>query len=277
VGEAALAGHVLAEPFAMRGEPGSGLRGDVVGLAPDGLDTARVAGREAQVVSNAFVLRDVPLSEPIRVTGPGGEVSVEPSYPAQPAGPRRIVPPGVATLSVFERPARAEDRLPEPLVRLFAIRRQREETGNYAAGQRLRPRIEDARFAREVRGRRYWLVPDENPDVITIVSQYRGGNRTLANSSRPRDRAPVWSMQGGQRGPFDAGTFTLRAIVPDGYSVVRVNGKAARVESNFVVVEGIRGEAAHIEATGDGGRFEQNVGANRFSLRMILARGTPVP
>lgn len=270
---AAFAGHALVVGLTRVDSPGGYVRGDVAGLVPNGYALAEAGGVSAPVIDNVFLLKNVSLDESIRVTGAEADIVAPPPEPRSP-GYTREVPPGNAVYSVFSRAARPADRLPPEIVELLKVRRARDAGGRFAPMPAIRPLVAKARFAGEFRGRRYWLVPDAVPSVVTIATLHPGGNRNLTGATLSRDRGILWAVSGGQRHPLEPFRLTLRAVVPDGYTSIEVDARKVPVKDNFVVIHDVPAVGSAVARGADVVYEEPLAGfGGPMALRMLLSRG----
>ena len=69
-----FATHFLAARSGAPGSLSSGLA--YAGVAPNGFDTVEAGGRRAPIRGNAFVIRGVPIGDPITLSGPAGKRTI---------------------------------------------------------------------------------------------------------------------------------------------------------------------------------------------------------
>jgi len=196
---------------------------DLMGVAPDGFDTARSGSVRGEVRNNVYVLRGVRVWDPVVATGSAGARRAWTGITAP--GPQPRGPNPRLRVSLLERPPVPDTRLPA----------------------RIR------RAVRDEPGRRAWRatpVGSTQPIwILTTLRPTRPGRHGVTISggtvggfiwpTRQRPASMATVMRAAADGTLD--DITLSGIAGDGYDTLTVGDRSVPIRDNVFEMRGLRG------------------------------------
>lgn len=234
---------------------------ELVGIVPDGHDTAEMAGTRTEVRNNLFVLRPSRLGDAVRVSGGDGERTAYHGFSVRPFTSR--IPRDIdLTVSVFRRGPTLADRLPAVLRE--ALDRARRTPGGPD------PQPGTARRVAQAGKTTYWLIMDrfERRRPRALLATVTGTGAVVRPIVLPTRAEPFRAAASTVvREPYGPTRITLRTVVPDGFNVAVVGGRTVPIRNNFLLAQDVPVYGQYrVELRGPAGRMLQtsSVGPEGF-------------